>query len=214
MSYREKKNCRKSFSLSSSSTSSLSTDDTPEKRNSNRVRGYRGRRGPRGHRGHCGPRGRDGQNGQNGQNGKNGKNGTNTNALGAYGYVYALIPQTVAIDAPVLFDANGPLNNILHTPGSNAINIMNMGVYLIQFSVSGTEPNQFDIYVNGAPNLSSLHGSGAGTQQNNGSVILNLNAADVITLVSHSSTAAVTLASPVGGTQSNVTASITIVKLA
>jgi hypothetical protein len=82
------------------------------------------------------------------------------------------------------------------------------------FSVSGTEPNQFDVYVNGAPTLLSLYGTGAGTQQNNGSAIMNLNALDVITLVSHSSTAAVTLASPVGGTQPNVTASVTIVKLA
>jgi len=129
-------------------------------------------------------------------------------------HVYALIPQTVAIAAPILFDANGPLSNINHTPNSATISVVSAGVYYITFSVSGTEANQFDIFVNGVQILSAIYGSGAPTQQNNGSVILNLNAADTLTLVNNASSAAVTLGSVVGGTNANVTASVTILKIA
>lgn len=131
-----------------------------------------------------------------------------------YAYIYNLTPQTVAIEAVTLFDSNGPLLGVTHTPGSSAINITSAGTYSIHFSVSGTEPNQFSVFVNGAPAVSSIYGSGAGTQQNSGQVILTLAAADVITIRNHSSAAAVTLASVIGGTQANVNASVLIVRLA
>ena len=131
-----------------------------------------------------------------------------------YGYVYALTAQTVAIEAPVLFDTNGPLLGVTHTPASPSIVITSAGTYLVNFSVSGTEPNQFAIFINGAPNTSTVYGSGAGTQQNSGQSILVLPAGATLTLVNHSSTGAVTLASVVGGTQANVTASVLIQRLA
>jgi hypothetical protein len=59
-----------------------------------------------------------------------------------------------------------------------------------------------------------VYGSGAGTQQDNGQVILTLSAGDVLTLVNHSSAAAVTLQTLAGGTQTNVNASLLIEKLA
>jgi len=79
--------------------------------------------------------------------------------------------------------------------------------------VEGVEPNQFAIFVNGALAAGSIHGSGAGTQQNNGHVFLVLSAGDVVTLRNHSSAAAVTLATPIGGTQANANASVAIEKL-
>ena len=86
-------------------------------------------------------------------------------------------------------------------------------MYSIWFSVAGTQPNQFGIFVNGVPAVETIYGSGAGTQQNNGMAILTLPAGAGITIVNHSSAAAVGLASVIGGTQANVNASVLITKL-
>ena len=80
-------------------------------------------------------------------------------------------------------------------------------------SLSGVEPNQFALFVNGAAAAGSVYGSGTGTQQNNGQLILALNTGDVITIRNHSSAAAVTLQTLAGGTQTNVNASVLIRKL-
>lgn len=136
----------------------------------------------------------------------------------AYGYVYNTDGQSVAIDAPVYFNSNGPLLGVTHVaaadPTGFPVNIVAAGVYSISFSVSGVEASQFAIFVNGTAAASTIYGSGAGTQQNTGQAILTLGAGDVITLVNHSSAAAVTLQTPSGGTESNVTASLLIMKLA
>ena len=101
-----------------------------------------------------------------------------------------------------------------HATPSPSIVVESAGTYAITFSVSGTEPNQFAIFVNGAPNTSTVYGSGAGTQQNTGQAILILGAGDSISIVNHSSAAAVGLASVIGGTQANVNASVLIERLA
>jgi len=120
----------------------------------------------------------------------------------------------VAIEAPIAFDQNGPLLGITHAPGNPFVVIGSAGTYSIQYSVSGVEPGQFSLFVNGAPILNSIYGSGAGTQQNSGLLILSLSANDVLTLVNHSSAAAVNLQTLAGGTQNNVNASLLILKLA
>jgi hypothetical protein len=79
--------------------------------------------------------------------------------------------------------------------------------------VSGVEPSQFGLFVNGSPVAGTIYGSGAGTQQDSGQAILTLGAGDAIRLVNHSSAAAVTLQTLAGGTQTNVNASVVIKKL-
>jgi hypothetical protein len=101
----------------------------------------------------------------------------------------------------------------LHAPGSPTIQITNAGIYEVTFSVSGTEPNQFALFLNGNPVPGTIYGSGAGTQQNNGQAIFTIGAGDILTLRNHSSAAAVGLATPIGGTQASVNASIVIKKL-
>ncbi len=121
----------------------------------------------------------------------------------------------VAIEAGVTFDSNGVLSaGIIHAPGSAAITVVNSGTYKIAFSVSGVEPSQIGLFVNGAPATGTVYGSGAGTQQNNGQAILVLGAGDVLTVLNHSSAAAVTLQTLAGGTQTSVNASVVIEKLA
>ena len=63
---------------------------------------------------------------------------------------------------------------------------------------------------NGAAIPGSTYGSGSGTQQNDGHVIVTLAAGDVLTLVNSGSGTAVTLQTLAGGTQTNVNASMTI----
>ena len=94
-----------------------------------------------------------------------------------YGYIYNLTPQTVAIEADVLFDSNGIITpGIVHTPGTSQIIVNVPGDYEVTFSVSGTEPNQFALFLNGSPVAGTVYGSGAGTQQNNGQAIFTIPA--------------------------------------
>jgi hypothetical protein len=173
-------------------------------------------------KGNTGSTGSIGNTGTNGTNGSNGTNGTNGAAgatgpaggLSQYAHVYNLAAQLVAIEAPVLFSDNGVMTTgITHVAGTSPITLTNSGTYEIAFAVSGVEPSQFAVFVNGNPVDSSIFGSGAGTQQNSGQVLLALSAGDVVTLRNHSSAAAVTLQTLAGGTQISVNASILIRKL-
>jgi len=133
--------------------------------------------------------------------------------ISAYGYIFNLTPQTVPIGGSVTFDSTGPLLGVTHAIGSASVNVVAAGDYAIDFSVSGTEPNQFALFVNGVQAVGSVYGSGAGTQQNTGFLIVTLSAGDTLTLRNNSSAAAVGLASVIGGTQMNVNASLLIEKL-
>jgi len=162
--------------------------------------------------GATGPTGTTGAIGTTGATGATGLSG----GILDFAFVYNVTAQaTVAIEADVLFDTNGPLSSgFTHTPGTSQINVLNSGTYYIIFSVSGVEPNQFAIFVNGAASSPvTIYGSGAGTQQNVGFGTLVLSANDVLTLRNHSSAAAVTLQTLAGGTQFNANASVQILRL-
>jgi hypothetical protein len=170
--------------------------------------GPAGSTGPQGPAGSTGPQGPAGSTGPTGPTGPEGPVG-----LPNYGYVYNLAGQTVALEAPVLFDNNGPLSGFTHVTGTGAITVDSTGTYLIDFSVSGTEVDQFALMDNGIAIAGATYGSGAGTQQNGGQVIVTLVAGHALTLVNHSSAAAIGLATPIGGTQASVNASVVIEQL-
>ncbi len=112
------------------------------------------------------------------------------------------------------FSNNGILTaGITHAPGNAGIAFTKVGIYKVTFSVSGVEPCQFALFINGALVPGTIHGSGAGTQQNTGQALIAIAAADVLTLRNHSSAAAVGLQTLAGGTQANVNASILVQKL-
>jgi hypothetical protein len=120
----------------------------------------------------------------------------------------------VVAEAAVVFSTNGVLTpGITHAPDTTGTIIQTSGIYEIAFAVSGVEPNQFAVFVNGLVVQGSIHGSGAGTQQNNGHVLVFLTGGDIVTLRNHGSSAAVTLQALAGGTQPNVNASLLIRKL-
>jgi hypothetical protein len=132
-----------------------------------------------------------------------------------YAYLYNAGVQTVAVEANVNLDTNGVMTSgITHTAGSASITLVNIGVYKVTFSVSGTETSQFALF-NGATMVpGSLYGSGAGTQQNNGQAIVVTTIANaVLTLKNHTSSAAVGLPTAGGGTLANANASVLIQKL-
>ncbi|MCY8976358.1 BclA C-terminal domain-containing protein, partial [Bacillus atrophaeus] len=164
--------------------------------------------------GATGATGATGDAGPAGATGATGATGTGAAGLSEYGYIYNLSAQTVAIEADVIFDSTGITTpGITHAPGTSQIAITTPGDYEVTFSVSGVEPNQFTLFLNGAPITNTVYGSGAGTQQNNGQAIIAIAAGDVLTLRNHTSAAAVTLQTLAGGTQTNVNASIVIKKL-
>jgi hypothetical protein len=151
--------------------------------------------------------------GATGATGPPGTNGINGLGTSQYGYIYNLSAQVVPLEADVTFDSNGLGSaGITHDLGSSHIVFATQGIYKVTFSVSGAEPNQFALCVNGVVIAESVYGSGAGTQQNNGQAILAINASDVLTLRNHTSAANVTLAAtpPIGGTAPAVNASVLI----
>ncbi len=129
-------------------------------------------------------------------------------------YIYNLTPTIIFFEEDIPFDTNGSLTGgFIHIPGSTDITIINTGMYKVNFSVSGVEPNQFTLFLNGIPLPGSTYGSAAGTQQNNGQVVFFASAFDILTLRNHSSSSAVTLSSAIGGMESSVNSSIIIQKL-
>ena len=140
----------------------------------NGAAGSTGSQGPAGNNGAAGSTGSQGPAGNTGSQGNIGPAGSN--GVSGYAYYYNLTPQTVAIEADVLFDTNGvdsPVPIATHTPGSSMITVASTGTYKVSFIVSATEPGQIAVFLNGAPVLGSIYGSGAGTQQNTGQVILS-----------------------------------------
>ncbi|QWH38240.1 BclA C-terminal domain-containing protein [Bacillus mycoides] len=174
--------------------------------------GITGATGPSG--GPPGPTGPTGITGAAGSTGPTGPSGLPTSGLSQYAYVFNTAAQVVALQAPILFNSHGKITSgFTHTLGTSQMTVINAGDYKISFSVSGVEPNQFALFLNGAPVTNSVYGSGAGTQQNNGQTVLTLAAGDILTLNNHTSAAAVTLQTLAGGTQTNINASIVIEKL-
>jgi hypothetical protein len=84
----------------------------------------------------------------------------------AFAYVYNLREQTVEINKPVVFDSTGSISGISHTDRTAEIGISSSGIYFISYSVSGTEPNQFALFVNERVLEQSVFGSGAGYEYN------------------------------------------------
>ena len=174
-----------------------------------------GPQGPTGSTGPVGPQGLTGSDGAQGPTGSTGATGaTGTNGLSEYGYIYNRGAQVVALEADVIFDGNGVMTpGITHAPGTTQIAVTTPGDYKVSFSVSGVEPSQMALFLNGSPLTDTVYGSGAGTQQDDGQTIVSLAAGDVLTLRNHTSSAAVTLQTLAGGTQTNVNASVVIERL-
>lgn len=154
-----------------------------------------------------------GPTGADGAVGPAGPTGATGGGLSAYAYVYNVSAELVPVETDIAFDSNGILQGVTHGIGAQQIVVSATGIYEVNWIVSGVESNQFGLFVNGTSATGSVFGSGAGTQQNSGQVILALSAGDVVTLRNHSSAAVVTLQPVAGGGQTSVNAAILLRKL-
>ena len=177
--------------------------------------GTTGDQGTTGATGSAGPQGNAGAPGSSGATGATGATGqTGTNGLSQYAYIYNTDGEIVALEAAINFDSNGITTpGIIHAPTAAGTRLVEAGDYKFTFSVSATQSNQFALFVDGVEAPGATYGSGAGTQQNIGQVILTVPAGALVTVVNHTSSAGVTLETPAGGTRQNVNASLVIEKL-
>lgn len=144
-----------------------------------------GRSGPAAHRGvrSSGARNSGSRSGDSGgvltAGGLNGQSQIGA-SLSAWGYVFQLNTQTVAVGASVNFSDNGPLNGITHTPGTAHIEVANTGIYNLTFSVytSQNNPQDWAVVVNG---VVRQRFNSAG-QTITGTTTLTLNANDRVTI--------------------------------
>jgi hypothetical protein len=175
------------------------------------TEGATGATGPTGPEGPAGPTGATGTAGATGATGATGPAG----GLSQFAFIYNTTGRVVEIGEDIPFSSNGVLTaGINHAPDAAGIELVEAGTYEITFSVSGTEPNQMAIFVNGNPVPGGIYGSGAGTQHNTGQAIVAVGAGSVVTIRNHVSASAVGLATPIGGTGPNSNASVVIEKLA
>ncbi|MGZ4033435.1 MAG: BclA C-terminal domain-containing protein [Bacteroidia bacterium] len=176
--------------------------------------GSTGANGSTGPTGLTGATGAVGPTGAAGINGTNGATGPTGSASSEYAYIYNTSAQFVTLGNAVTFDANGLMSpNITHSAGSSFIFINVSGVYKFEFSASGVQTNQFSIYQNGVSATGSRYGSATANTQNEGFVILNVTAGDVIQLNNTGSSGSINLSGNTGGTLPSVNASILITKL-
>ena len=177
--------------------------------------GTAGADGLTGPQGVAGAAGGDGATGPAGPTGAIGPAGAaGTIGLAEYAYIFNDEPETVEVEDPVLFSDNGVMSTgIAHTPGTAEVSFVNAGVYKVAFSVTGLQANQMGLFLDDTEVAGGIYGSGSPTQQNNGEAILTIPAGGVVTLLNHSSAAAVALQTLAGGTQANVNASLTVEKL-
>lgn len=147
-----------------------------------------------------------------------GGGGSSTSARTAYFWqTVADVTGTIAANnGKVLFETGSSNNSpdITSVAGSGdvVIGATAGGLYDIEFSVSGAEPNAFGIFVNGILMPGTLYGSGAGTQQNNGTGTLALVAADIVSIRTVANAAAITLQLAGTTDDSMVVGSIKLIK--
>ena len=160
--------------------------------------------------GHIGPPGPPGPQGLQGPEGSRGFSS-------AHGYIYNVTAQVVAPTENIPFSNNGIISGaISHNIGSEEIIIEEVGDYAVLFQVTGATSNQFSIFLDGKPIQNTLYGTDDDNQQNTSQSIITIAEVPAVMTVKYYdniSILPVTLQSPAGGSQTNVTASLFIQKL-
>lgn len=132
----------------------------------------------------------------------------------SYAYIYNTGNQNVPVESSIPFTSNGALLGITHTIGTGPITIENAGTYAIWFTVNGQTANQFALFQNEIVVPGSVYGTELASGTNPGMVMISAEAGDEITLRNHTSTGTIDLDNTSGGTETNISASIMILKIA
>ena len=104
----------------------------------------------------------------------------NLSSLDAWGYVFHVSSQSIAVGAPLNFSNNGPLMGINHEPGTSNIQVAAAGTYSISFGIytAQNNPQDWAVVVNGMVR-SRFNSAG---QTIHGTTLLTLNANDGVTI--------------------------------
>jgi hypothetical protein len=140
--------------------------------------------------------------------------------LGAdYGYFYSVTSTgTIAPEVAFPLFVNGAFTaGFTHVAGSTDIVIVTPGVYAVDYHAEVLEASQIALFLDAAVIPGTIKGSGAGTQQNTGSVIITTTLPNqILTLRNHTSAAAITpqVGPPAGGTAESTVSAVRIRRLA
>ena len=142
-----------------------------------------------------------------------------------HAYIFDTRTQNIIAEDDIPFSTNGSLSGITHSKDSKNINIKNSGFYAVLFRVTGELSNQFAIFKNGTLVPGTIYGTtvpapppaeagdDSGYGNNTGIAILSANAGDILTLRNHTSTSSINLVNNAGGSATNVSASILIIRI-
>lgn len=131
-----------------------------------------------------------------------------------YAYIYNTSNETVPLEGDVTFNNAGTLSTgITHAALSPTITVAIPGTYRVTFYVMGMEASQLTLMVNGSPVPATTYELGGSEAPNIGEALITIPAAGTIALRNHSSFGSVDIHTRIGGTQTNVDASIILQQL-
>lgn len=161
-----------------------------------------------------GPPGPQGPVGATGPPGPQGPVGATGPAVASnYGYIYNTGNQSIPIEGDIPFTANGALLGITHSVGTSPITIDNEGTYAVWFIINGQEANQFALFQNNDFVPGSIYGTAGTSNSNAGMTMISAAAGDIVSIRNHTSDGTVTMDNSAGGTQTNISASIMIIRI-
>ena len=178
--------------------------------------GPQGAVGPQGPAGEVGPAGPQGAVGPQGPAGPQGIPG----GVLSYADFYALMPPdnsiSVAPGADVSFPQNGTIANTdLGRSTESAFLLSPIGVYLVTFAVSITEPGQLVLTLNGEELDYTVFGRATGANQIVGTAIVSTDTENsVLTVRNHAANAEALIITPLAGGATPVSAHLVIVRIA
>jgi hypothetical protein len=147
--------------------------------------------------------------GPSGPPGPPGPSGSSGKGIESFGYVYNISTLADAIiigGGAIRFSNNGPLQEIIHVPGTQSITITKTGIYQIDYTVFVTAGvgSCIALAINGTINHSTNIRSLVAIGELSGTATLNLKEGDVITLINNSIIALTLALTPAISAQLNI----------
>ncbi len=122
--------------------------------------------------------------------------------------------QSVAIEAPILYDQHRDVSDLTHVLGSGDIVIEKPGVYRL-FGTAATDQNaQVTFFVNGSAVPSTTVGTNKGAGVIISVTLIELKKGDVIQFRNHTTAIPITLSLNPGGLLTAITSAVTVIKIA
>jgi hypothetical protein len=122
--------------------------------------------------------------------------------------------QSVAVEAPVLFDLQKEVNCLCLQPNSSDVKINEEGIYKVLFIGATNVACQFAIFVNGVSHDSTINGVNGGAGQVSIHALLKFNKGDLVSVVNHTSGSAVDITTNPGGVLAGNSVLLELIKIA